>query len=76
LFLGAEADIGLSERGLRGAKDISLTLALHFPAAIIRSSMRRALETPRPSVQARNFPLTRTPRRRLPTDRPLSKYTN
>jgi broad specificity phosphatase PhoE len=50
LFLGAEADIGLSERGLRGAKEITPTLALHFPAAIIRSPMRRALETPPPSV--------------------------
>jgi broad specificity phosphatase PhoE len=56
LFLGAEADIGLSERGLRGAKEITPTLALHFPAAITRSPMRRALETPPPSVQARNAP--------------------
>jgi hypothetical protein len=60
LLLGAEADIGLSERGLRGAKEITPTLALHFPAAIIRSPMRRALESPPPSVPARNLPLTRT----------------
>ena len=46
MFLRAEADIGLSERGLRGAKKITSTLALHFPAAITRSPMRRALETP------------------------------
>ena len=56
MFLGAEADIGLSERGLRGAKQITPTLALHFPAAITRSPMRRALETPPPSVQAHNLP--------------------
>lgn len=56
MFLGAEADIGRSERGLRRAKDITPTLARHCYAAIIRSRMRRALETPPPSVQARNFP--------------------
>jgi hypothetical protein len=39
LFLGAAAAIGLSERGLRGAGEITPTLALHFPAAIIRSPM-------------------------------------
>jgi hypothetical protein len=42
LYLWAEADIGLSERGLRRAKQITPTLALHFPAAIIISIQRPA----------------------------------
>jgi hypothetical protein len=81
LFLGAEGDIGLSEPGLRRAKEITPTLALHFPAAIIRSPMRRALETPPPSVQARNLPSreplgddSRPPGRPLTGPYPASVY--
>ena len=61
LFHGAESDVGLSERGFRVSEVIAPTLALHRPAAVVSSPMRRAVETATPIARACGLPLTIEP---------------
>lgn len=55
VFLGAETDVGLSERGRRQAEAVAPHVAACRPDVLISSGMRRALETAEPIARACNL---------------------
>jgi broad specificity phosphatase PhoE len=55
VFLGAESDVGLSERGRRQAEAIAAHVAACRPDVLVSSGMRRALETAEPIARACNL---------------------
>jgi broad specificity phosphatase PhoE len=57
LFLGAESDVGLSERGRRQAQCLAAYLVGCRPEVLISSGMRRAMETAVPIAEACNLNL-------------------
>lgn len=55
VFLGAEADVGLSERGRRQAEAVAPHVAGFRPDVLISSGMQRALQTAEPIARAANL---------------------
>jgi 2,3-bisphosphoglycerate-dependent phosphoglycerate mutase len=55
VFLGAESDVGLSDRGRRQAEAVAPHVAACRPDVLISSGMRRALETAEPIARACNL---------------------